>query len=85
MNRRNFLQLTLTGAQLSLALGAGLLRPVHVLADWPADAFSSGRLDEALELLTAGAPVQPSDAVTIDAKDISQIFASETAFQTDLP
>lgn len=72
MNRRVFLKFSITGAQLPVLLGGGLLRPTRVLAHWPADAFSSGRLEEALDLLTAGARVEPSDAVTIEAKDIAE-------------
>lgn len=72
MKRRLFLQISLTGAQIALALGAGLLRPTQALADWPADAFDAERLDEALALLTGGATIDASDAVTIEAEDIAE-------------
>ncbi|VAX08738.1 hypothetical protein MNBD_GAMMA25-622, partial [hydrothermal vent metagenome] len=41
MQRRSFLQGTLAGSAVAIAVGAGLLQPRQVLAAWPKAAFEA--------------------------------------------
>ncbi len=59
-----------------MALAAGMLRPVKVLADWPADGFNATSLEEAISLMTGGSPTTPSTAVEIEANEIAENGAS---------
>ncbi|MEN8167517.1 MAG: thiosulfate oxidation carrier protein SoxY [Pseudomonadota bacterium] len=70
MQRRIFLKTSLAAAEYTLLLNAGLLTPRMVLADWPADAFHAGSLDEAMLALAGGQPVVESDDIELDVPSI---------------
>jgi sulfur-oxidizing protein SoxY len=73
MNRRILLRSGLTAGQLALAVKAGLLWPVTLLAsDWPADAFQATRYEEAAAMLFLGEPVEEGGHVRLEAKDIAE-------------
>lgn len=73
MNRRLFLvSSSCVAAQLSLGLTTGLLAPSHVLAQWPADAFFSNELNEAVAVLTGNAAVEESSDIEIQANAIAE-------------
>jgi sulfur-oxidizing protein SoxY len=72
MKRRIFLQASLATSQLALAISSGLLIPMRVLAAWPSVAFNATDLDQAIHALLGGAPVEPSDAIHIEAQNIAE-------------
>ena len=76
MNRRLFLKSATAATQLTVALALGLLRPVRVLAEWPADGFHATTLGDAITGMTGGAPTTPSAAVEIEANNIAENGAS---------
>ena len=64
--RRTFLKNSLATAVL-VAVG-GLLRPPRALAsDWPKDAFTAKKLDEAIAALFGPGPVSPSASIKLKA------------------
>lgn len=66
MNRRLFLaSSSWVAAQLSLGLATGLLIPRRVVARWPAEAFQTESLAEAMAALTGTADVKSSDEISI--------------------
>lgn len=71
MQRRLFLQSTLSVAQVSLLLGLGL-RPVRALASWPADAFHAKNLPDVEHLLFGDADIADSGKIQIDAPEIAE-------------
>jgi len=73
MNRRLFLASgSCVAAQLSVALTTGLVMPNRVLAQWPADAFFTSNLDEAVATLTGNTPVEVSSDILIQARAIAE-------------
>jgi sulfur-oxidizing protein SoxY len=73
MKRRVFLKLGLTAGEIALAVKAGCLWPVAVLAsDWPADGFFASEFDAALELMLGGEPVEESGHVRLEAFDLAE-------------
>ena len=72
MRRRIFLGSALTALNLPLALTFGLLRPTRALAEWPGDVFFATSLDDAIDKVSGGSPLTPSDAVEIQARDIAE-------------
>ena len=68
MKRRTFLKGALASGTLALAAGAGLLKPIEVLAAaWPNDAFGAKREADAIKALIGSASATPSDAIKIEA------------------
>jgi sulfur-oxidizing protein SoxY len=68
MHRRTFLKSTLAGAALTVAAGAGLLKPTRVLAaEWPKAAFDSKSIDEALKGLYGASGATASGSIKIKA------------------
>ena len=68
MNRRLFLvSSSCVAAQLSLGLSTGLLVPSRVVAQWPADAFLTNDLDEAMTAITGNAAIESSSDISIQA------------------
>ncbi|MBI3777761.1 MAG: thiosulfate oxidation carrier protein SoxY, partial [Gammaproteobacteria bacterium] len=62
--RRTFLKNSLATAVLVTLGGAGLLSPHRALAaDWPKDAFTAKKLDEALTALFGSAQTSPSASI----------------------
>lgn len=73
MNRRSLLQAGLAAGPVALAVKAGLLWPVSVLAsDWPADAFQAATFEEAAAALFGSAPVEEGAHVELEAKAIAE-------------
>lgn len=67
MRRRLFLT---SLAAAGLAAGAGLLRPVRVLAaNWPSDAFDSDTLEEALQALYETRQALTTEQVDLEVPD----------------
>lgn len=68
MKRRSFLQGSLAGAALAVAAGAGLLKPVRVLAAaWPEAAITAESVDAALQAAFGTAELADSGEVRIKA------------------
>ena len=66
--RRTFLKNSLATAVLVTLGGAGLLSPHRALAaDWPKDAFTAKKLDEALTALFGSAQAIPSASIKLKA------------------
>lgn len=77
MKRRMFLQAGLAAGQIAIAAKAGLLWPVAVMADdWPADTFFATSFADAVSVLFGGEPVEESEHVQLEAKDIAEDGAS---------
>ena len=72
MHRRIFLKGSLATGVLSVAAGAGLLTPNHVLAAWPESAFSAKELPSALDALLGAESAEESSAIKIKAPDIAE-------------
>jgi sulfur-oxidizing protein SoxY len=87
MRRRCLLSAGVATGSLAVAAQAGLLWPVRVLAsDWPADAFTATRVEDAMGILFAGAPIEQSEHVRLEAKAIAENGANvPIAIRTDLP
>jgi len=72
MQRRSFLQGTLAGSAVAVAVGAGLLQPRQVLAAWPKSAFEAKSVQDAMTGLYGSADSAPSSDITIKAPDIAE-------------
>jgi len=72
MKRRTFLQGSLAGSAVAVAVGAGLLNPSTVLAAWPQAAFSAKSVQDAMNGLFGSADSTASDAIKIKAPDIAE-------------
>ena len=72
IKRRTFLKGTLASGTVGVAVGAGLLTPQAVLADWPKQAFEAKKMDPALEKLVGTASPEASDKITVKAPDIAE-------------
>lgn len=72
MNRRIFLKGTLAGSAMAAAVGAGLVTPSRVLANWPEDAMLSESVDEALNSLFGSSSLEESGDVELTAPDIAE-------------
>ncbi|MGM0476649.1 MAG: thiosulfate oxidation carrier protein SoxY [Pseudomonadota bacterium] len=72
MNRRIFLKGTLAGSAMAAAVGAGLVTPSRVLANWPEDAMLSESVDEALDNLFGSSSMEESGDVELTAPDIAE-------------
>ncbi|MBK1672395.1 thiosulfate oxidation carrier protein SoxY [Ectothiorhodospira shaposhnikovii] len=69
--RRVFLKGTLATGTVGVAVGAGLLTPSTVLADWPKAAFQANSLSDALKS-ALGSDSHSSGDITIRAPDIAE-------------
>ena len=66
--RRTFLRNTLATAVLVAVGGTGLLRPSRALAaEWPKDAFTAKKLDEAISALFGSSATSPSASIKLKA------------------
>jgi len=71
MKRRTFLKGTITTGVLSVAVGAGLLKPSEVLAAWPENAFNQKGLADAINAISGGSASDSGD-IKIKAPDIAE-------------
>lgn len=72
MQRRTFLQGSLAGSAVAVAVGAGLLSPRSVLAAWPEGAFTSKSVQDAMSGLFGDAASTASGDIEIKAPDIAE-------------
>ena len=72
MKRRTFLQGSLAGSAVAVAVGAGLLNPRTVLAAWPQAAFSAKSVQDAMTSLFGSDASTASDDIKIKAPDIAE-------------
>ena len=72
MQRRTFLQGSLAGGAVAVAVGAGLLSPRGVLAAWPESAFSAKSVQDAMSNLFGSADSTASGDISIKAPDIAE-------------
>jgi sulfur-oxidizing protein SoxY len=72
MKRRTFLQGSLAGSAVAVAVGAGLLNPRTVLAAWPQAAFDAKSVQDAMSNLFGSADSTASDDIKIKAPDIAE-------------
>jgi len=72
MKRRSFLQGSLAGSAVAVAVGAGLLNPSQVLAAWPKSAFEAKKVPDALQDLFGNASSTTSGDIKIKAPDIAE-------------
>ena len=73
MKRRTFLQSSLAGSAVAVAVGAGLLNARSVLAAaWPQAAFDAKSVQDAMSSLFGSAESTASDDIKIKAPDIAE-------------
>jgi sulfur-oxidizing protein SoxY len=72
MQRRTFLQGSLAGGAVAVAVGAGLLSPRNVLAAWPSAAFEAKSVQDAMSSLFGSADSTASGDIQIKAPDIAE-------------
>lgn len=72
LNRRVFLKSSATASALGVAVGAGLLTPHAVLAEWNTAAFAAKGMDASLAAVTGGSGTEESDAITVKAPDVAE-------------
>jgi sulfur-oxidizing protein SoxY len=72
MQRRTFLQGSLAGGAVAVAVGAGLLSPRSVLAAWPEGAFNAKSVQEAMSGLFGSDESMASGDIQIKAPDIAE-------------
>ncbi len=72
MQRRTFLQGSLAGGAVAVAVGAGLLSPRNVLAAWPSAAFDAKSVQEAMSSLFGSEETTASGDIQIKAPDIAE-------------
>jgi sulfur-oxidizing protein SoxY len=72
MQRRTFLQGSLAGGAVAVAVGAGLLSPRNVLAAWPSAAFDAKSVQEAMSSLFGSDETTASGDIQIKAPDIAE-------------
>ena len=72
MKRRIFLKGSLAAGAVGFAVGAGLMTPRAVLAEWSADAFSAKEIPAALKGLYGSDTTEANDAIKIKAPDIAE-------------
>jgi sulfur-oxidizing protein SoxY len=72
MKRRTFLQGSLAGSAVAVAVGAGLLSPRTVLAAWPQAAFGAKSVQDAMSGLFGSADSTASTDIKIKAPDIAE-------------
>lgn len=72
MQRRTFLQGSLAGGAVAVAVGAGILSPRTVLAAWPQAAFEAKSVQDAMSSLYGSADSTASGDIKIKAPDIAE-------------
>ena len=72
MQRRTFLQGSLAGGAVAVAVGAGILSPRTVLAAWPKAAFEAKSVQDAMNGLFGSADSTASGDIKIKAPDIAE-------------
>jgi len=72
MKRRIFLKGSLAASAVGIAVGAGLMAPRAVLAEWSESAFSAKEIPAALKGLYDMDASETSDAIKIKAPDIAE-------------
>ena len=72
MQRRTFLQGSLAGGAVAVAVGAGLLSPRSVLAAWPQAAFEAKSVQDAMGGVFGSADSTATDDISIKAPDIAE-------------
>ena len=72
MQRRTFLQGSLAGGAVAVAVGAGLLSPRSVLAAWPEGAFNAKSVQDAMSGLFGSADSTATGDIKIKAPDIAE-------------
>jgi sulfur-oxidizing protein SoxY len=72
MQRRTFLQGSLAGGAVAVAVGAGILSPRTVLAAWPKTAFEAKSVQDAMSSLYGSADSTASGDIKIKAPDIAE-------------
>jgi sulfur-oxidizing protein SoxY len=72
MQRRTFLQGSLAGGAVAVAVGAGILSPRTVLAAWPKAAFEAKSVQDAMSSLYGSADSNASGDIKIKAPDIAE-------------
>jgi len=72
MKRRTFLQGSLAGSAVAVAVGAGLLSPSTVLAAWPKAAFDAKSVGDAMKDLFGSDASTASEDIKIKAPDIAE-------------
>ena len=84
--RRTFLKSTLAGAVLA-STGASLFTPGWALAaDWPKEAFSAKKLEDAVQALFGSSQMSPSAAVKLKAPTQAENSAQvQIQISTELP
>ena len=85
--RRTFLKSSLASAVLIAVGGAGLLSPLRALAaEWPKDAFTAKKLEDALQALYGTTQMSPSAAVKLKAPTQAENSAQvQIQVATELP
>lgn len=74
--RRLFLKGSMTAATVGLAVGAGLLSPRLVLAEWSEEAFMADSVEKALQAGFGGSAVEDSGDIELDLPDLAENGAS---------
>ena len=72
MQRRTFLQGSLAGGAVAVAVGAGLLSPQSVLAAWPKGAFDAKSVQDAMSGIFGSADSTATSDIKIKAPDIAE-------------
>ena len=70
--RRILLKGSLAAGAVGVAVGAGLLTPRLVLAEWPEGAFKAESVDNALNALLGSSTHEVSESIKIKAPDIAE-------------
>lgn len=71
-SRRLFLKQTTVAGTAAVAMGAGLLTPQALLAEWNEAAFKEKDVDAAIKAMTGSASSEESDKIHIKAPDIAE-------------
>jgi sulfur-oxidizing protein SoxY len=71
-SRRLFLKQTTVAGAATAAMGAGLLTPQALLAEWNETAFKEKDVDAAIKAMTGSASSEESDKIHIKAPDIAE-------------
>lgn len=72
LSRRLFLKQTTAAGSAAVALGAGLLTPQTLLAEWNEAAFKEKDLNAAVKAMTGSDSSEESDKIHIKAPDIAE-------------
>ncbi len=71
-SRRLFLKQTTVAGTAAVAMGAGLLTPQALLAEWNEAAFKEKDVNAAIKAMTGSASSEESDKIHIKAPDIAE-------------